>query len=226
MVLQMVVKSCQCVFDRGRLVDHKNTFRQVIENRRVQWAGEWHQKFPAGKCFALVSKIGAVLEIAFESVVGKPFAGEERPVLEILWCYGDLTHRSDADLRKLSGRKLSFGVERSYRIDRIAKELNSHWSISIRRPDINDPAANRELTWPKQWFLANITAGKQGFDQSFGCKIFITRQFTTECGDLVRRHGSLYQRTRRQNYEIISAAPHLPQRQCTSFLSFGVGRNT
>src|ERR1051325_8597813 len=81
--------------------------------------------------------------------------------------HNQLAHRGDFDVRKLRGGKLSFGIEFSNRINRVAKELDARRSVMPRRPDIEDAAAHRELANCAHRIFTDETCGEQLFDKFF-----------------------------------------------------------
>src|SRR5439155_9686301 len=115
-------------FDRDRLIDDEHRIFQVIKDAGVLLPNERDKPFPPCEVFTFIGKDRAVAQAAREPFLTPAYARVRSPLPKIARGHEYFAHRGDFDLRKLRGGKLSFWIEFSNRINRVAKELDTRWS--------------------------------------------------------------------------------------------------
>ena len=125
----------------------------------------------------------------------KTFTSEERPITKVVVGRGELAHRRDRHLIHAFGRELSLRIKNANRIDRIAKEFNADRKVRVRRPNIEDPAANRELADVSDGIFAYVTSCRETLNQIVRREIFVNLQTGPEPRNFIGRNGSRNERT-------------------------------
>jgi hypothetical protein len=71
-----------------------------------------------------------------------------------------------------AGRALGLGIERAQALDGVPEELDAHRRLAIRREDIEDPSAPRDLAGRGDRILAAIPPLVERFEEDFGREVF------------------------------------------------------
>src|SRR5829696_6846486 len=131
------------------------------------------QPFPPSKRLSFVGESRAIAQRARESLIRPALTRGLAPELEVDRRDGKLVHRRHMDHLQLASRELVFRIEFAQRIDCVAEKLESYWRLSSRWPNVEDPAAHRELTYRANRIFAHVTRSHQPIDERFQRVIFV-----------------------------------------------------
>src|SRR5437763_16689889 len=139
------------------------------------------------------------------------------PFAKVTRSHDQFAHRGDFDLRKLRGGKLSFRIEFSNRINRVAKELDARRGVMSRRPDIEDAAAYRELSNRAHGIFTDIATGEELFDKFFRRSVFVATKYRAGSRDFIRCDRASGESARRKNHQVRPVLRQPPQSQRAAF---------
>src|SRR5205085_1678157 len=147
----------EILLDACRLVQDEHCVAQVFERARVRLHDERDEPLPTREGLALVGVDRPVFERARVRLVRPAVARELGPQTEVVATDGQFSHRNDLGRLQLFDGELCFGVEASYRVNRVAEELYAHGRVLARRPNVEYAAAHRELADRAHGVFANVT---------------------------------------------------------------------